>query len=198
MELLTPQIYTPKGFAKENILQGKKALDIGCGSRKLPGAVGVDIVKTADVDILHDLSVFPWPFRESEFDVVFANHFLEHTDDLLKTISEIHRITRPGAHIIIQVPYFRSVDAYTDPTHRHFFTSQSLDYFIDGTGCAEYRYVPIRFKKLAFWYGWPHRSKNPLRELIKKLAYRAPRFYDQYLSLLLPVPCLTFELEVIK
>ena len=40
--LWTPRIYTKTGFVKEDILDGKKALDIGCGDRKLPGAVGID------------------------------------------------------------------------------------------------------------------------------------------------------------
>lgn len=197
MNLLTPQIYTPDGFVKDDILGGKKALDVGCGSRKLPGAVGIDIVSTSKADIVHDLSVFPWPFKDDEFDIVFLNHSLEHMEDILKTMTELHRITKTGGRIIIQVPYFRTVDAFTDPTHRHFFTAGSLDYFVDGTGCSEYNYLPIRFKKLSFWYGWPHHSKNPFRELIKVIARHHPHFYDQYLSLLFPVSCVTWELEVV-
>ncbi|HEY4517747.1 MAG TPA: class I SAM-dependent methyltransferase [Candidatus Paceibacterota bacterium] len=198
MELFAPRIYTARGFVREHILGGAKALDVGCGSRKLPGAIGVDIVKTPQVDVLHDLALFPWPFETNTFDLIFLNHALEHMEELLKTMSEIHRIARPGARIVIQVPYFRSADAYTDPTHRHFFTSRSLDYFVEGTGCDEYRYVPIRFKKLGFWYGWPQRSRNSLRRALKGVMHRYPQWYDQYLSLLLPVDCLTWELEVIK
>jgi|SRR3989344_1948217 len=198
MNALAPQIYTPKGFVKENIFGLKKVLDVGCGGRKLPGAVGIDIVKSPGVDILHDLSKFPWPFKDNEFDVIFANHCLEHIDDMLQTMSEIHRIARPGAHIIVQVPYFRSTDAYADPTHRHFFTSRSMDYFIEGTGCAEYQYVSVRFKQIGFWYGWPQPSRNPLRQLVKAFMHYYPRFYDQYVSLILPTECLTWELEVVK
>ena len=198
MNLLTPQIYTSSGLTKKNILENKRVLDIGCGNRKLPGATGIDIVKSPQVDILHDLSQFPWPIQDNEFEVLFLSHALEHMEDLLKTMAEIHRISRAGARVIIQVPYFRSTDAYTDPTHRHFFTSQSLDYFIQGTECSEYNYVPVRFKRIGFWYGWPHPSRNLLRNLIKNLARRFPRFYDQYFSLFLPVECLTWELEVLK
>ena len=201
MDLLVPTIYTPDGLVKHNILEGKKALDVGCGSRKLPGAVGIDILKIPGVDIVHDLSIFPWPLPENEFDVIFMSHCLEHVDDLLKTLAEINRISRRGAHIIIQVPYFRSTDAFTDPTHRHFFTSHSLDYFCEGesitTDCGA-SYVPFRSRKLRAWYAWPGVSHNPLRQFLKAFMHRYPQFYDQYLSLLVPVASLTWELEVIK
>jgi SAM-dependent methyltransferase len=201
MDLLVPKIYTPDGLVKHNILEGKRALDVGCGSRKLPGAVGIDVLRMPEVDIVYDLSIFPWPLGENEFDVIFMSHCLEHMDDLLKTLSEIHRISRSGAHIIIQVPYFRSTDAYTDPTHRHFFTSHSLDYFCEGEKISDdcgASYVPFRFRKLGFWYGWPRGSRNPVRQFLKPFMHRYPQFYEQYLSLLIPVANITWELEVIK
>lgn len=201
MDLLAPKIFTPNGLVKTNILEGKRALDVGCGSRKLPGAVGIDILSVPGVDIVHDLSMFPWPLRDDEFDVIFVSHCLEHVDDLLKTLSEMNRISRTGAHIIIQVPYFRSTDAYTDPTHRHFFTSHSLDYFCQGehiTNDCGASYVPFRFRKLGFWYAWPGISRNPLRQALKPFMRRYSQFYDQYLSLLMPVGSVTWELEVIK
>jgi len=196
--LITPKIYTPHGFVKENIFPGKKVLDVGCGQRKLPGSVGIDIVEDSAADVIHDISQIPWPFEDNTFDVILIQHTLEHADDVLETLGEMHRIAKPGAHIIIQVPYFRSVDAFVDPTHAHFFTSHSLDYFFTDTKLSEYRYISFRFKKLGFWYGWPHHSKNPARELVKVLASKYPNFYDQYLSLLFPVKCLTWEIEVVK
>jgi SAM-dependent methyltransferase len=203
MDLLVPKIYTRNGLVKINILEGKRALDVGCGSRKLPGAVGIDILRMPEVDIVHNLSIFPWPLGENEFDVILMSHVLEHMDDLLRVLSEVHRISRSGAHIIIRVPYFRSTDAYTDPTHRHFFTSHSLDYFCEGeniTNDCGASYVPFRFRKLGFWYGGggARVSHNPLRRSLRTFMHRYPQFFDQYLSLLLPVAHVTWELEVIK
>ena len=42
--------------ANEN--KNHKLLDLGCGIRKRPGAVGVDIVPNPNVDIIHDLNKF--------------------------------------------------------------------------------------------------------------------------------------------
>ncbi|MQL52258.1 methyltransferase domain-containing protein [Desulfofundulus thermobenzoicus] len=73
-----------------------KILDLGCGPNKLPGAIGVDIRPGPVVDVVHDLNVYPWPFADNEFDLVYASHVLEHLDDVVRAVEEIHRITKPG------------------------------------------------------------------------------------------------------
>lgn len=196
--LFVPRIYALTGFARENILGGARALDIGCGGRKLPGAVGFDVLSLQGVDIVHDINHRPWPIKNNEFDLVFLNHALEHVEDIVGTMEEIHRILAPGGRVVVQVPYFRAADAYADPTHKHFFTSQTLDYFIEGTAPAGYEYTDIRFTKKGFWYGWPHSSNNPLKQMIKSFVHKHPRLYDQRLSVFFPVKCLTWELETIK
>ncbi|OGF71545.1 hypothetical protein A2W54_00825 [Candidatus Giovannonibacteria bacterium RIFCSPHIGHO2_02_43_13] len=198
-KFFAPKIFTASGgFVKENILGGIKAVDIGCGQRKLPGAVGMDILSDSAADVIHDAGVFPWPFHDNAFDLVFMNNVLEHVVDVPKTMGEAHRIAKPGARVVIQVPYFRAVDAFADPTHIHFYAFGTLDYFIEGAKWAGYKYVPFRYKKLGFWYGWPHKSKNPLKQLLKVFIHKHPDFYDQYLSLLFPTECVTWELEVLK
>ena len=196
--LWVPEIYTSLGFVKENIFSSMKVLDVGCGQRKLPGAIGMDIVKNSRADIVHDMNRSPWPFSDGELDLVFMNHALEHADDILQILGEAWRVTKSGGRLVIQVPHFRAVDAFVDPTHRHFFASYSMDYFLDGTKLSDYNYVDFKFKKLGFWYGWPHPSKNPVRQMIKTFIHHYPIFYDQYLSLLLPTECITWELEVVQ
>jgi predicted SAM-dependent methyltransferase len=44
------------------------------------------------------------PFKENEFDVVFANHVLEHIPDEHKAITEVFRILKNGGWAIMQVP----------------------------------------------------------------------------------------------
>lgn len=192
------KIYTRNGIVRDKTLLELKTLDIGCGQEKFPGSIGMDIVKNSQADIVHDASDIPWPFEENSFDMVIANHFVEHTDDILVFFNEAHRILKHSGRIIIQVPYFRKTDAFTDITHRHFFTSQSLDYIIKDAKPSTYNYTDCLYAKVGFWYGWPSKSKNPITGLFKRYITKYPKFYDQYLSLLLPMPCLTWELEVIK
>ncbi len=192
------KIYTRKGIARENPFPGKKVLHIGCGASKLPGAIGIDQLKLPGVDVVHNLDRSPWPFESNSFDIVFAHSVLEHLDSVVEVMNEIHRVGKPGARVILCVPYFRSVDSFDDPTHRHFFTARSMDYFIDDTRRADYAYTDHRFTKVAFWYGWPQPSKNLLATIIKTTAQRFPRFYDQYLSYLFPFKILVWELEIKK
>lgn len=197
-ELWAPRIYTPHGFVAADILEGARALDVGCGGRKLPGSVGMDILALPPVDVVHDLNVMPWPFPSEHFDLVFLNHVLEHVGDVVKVMEEIHRVLKPGGRAVIQVPYFRCVDAYNDPTHTHFFTAHTLNYFIKGSGLDRYQYSAKLFAGKGFWYGWPHRSRNPVRQALKNFMHRHSALYDQYLSLLVPTECLTWELEKIQ
>ena len=192
------KIFTPTGFTKQDILGGIRALDVGCGGRKLPGSTGMDILKLPGVDVVHSFNQVPWLFTDNSFDLVFLNHALEHVGDVVATMNEIHRVLKAGGRAVIQVPYFRCADAFNDPTHTHFFTHGTLDYFIKDSGVSKYRYTDRLFLKKGFWYGWPHRSRNPLRQAFKDFIHRHPAWYDQYLSLIIPTECLTWELEAVK
>lgn len=104
-------------------------LNLGCGERKVEGFIGVDKIKTKAVDKVWDLNVFPYPFSDNSVAEVFMDNVLEHLEDVILTMEEIYRISKPGAKIKINVPYFKSNSAFTDPTHKHFFTENSFKYF---------------------------------------------------------------------
>lgn len=198
-ETYAEQIYTKDGITKVALFaDGKKVLHIGPGKKSLPGAVTIDILALPGVQVVHNLDVFPWPFHDSEFDLIFAHNVFEHLSDQIAVMQEMWRILKPKGRIVITVPYFRSVDAFTDPTHKHFFTSRSLDYYLHSGGLAEYEYTNKKFIKKGFWYGWPQRSQNPLVNVFKRFITKHSRWYDSHLSLLFPMKIVIWELEVIK
>lgn len=45
------------------------------------------------------------PFEDRSFDLVIANHVLEHVADDNRALAEIHRVLRPGGGAILQTPY---------------------------------------------------------------------------------------------
>ena len=199
MEPIAKKIYTKNGFVKKNVFSDKKVLHIGCGNSKLPGAIGVDLLSLEQVDVVHNLDKIPWPFKDNSFEIVLAHSVVEHIDNIVDLFEEIWRISKPGARVVITVPYFRSIDSFTDITHKHFFTSFSLDYFIEANNSlANYSYTNRSFKKIGFWYGWPQKSNNFIVRTFKSWISRHPKFFDQYLSLLFPVKILIWELEVNK
>ena len=53
------------------------------------------------------------PFEQNTFDVVLCNHVLEHVQDDIKAIHEIHRVLKPGGFAILQVPFFNPIPAAT-------------------------------------------------------------------------------------
>lgn len=198
--MFAKKIYTKEGIVKNNIFtNGERVLHIGSGSAKLPGTETVDVLDLPGVDKVHDLDKFPWPYPDNSFDLVFGHNVFEHLEDQVATIEEIWRILKPDGHLLITVPYFRSIDAFNDPTHEHFFTSSSMNFYLKGDdSLSGYRYTDKQFSKIGFWFGWPHASSNFIKEMLKKYIHRNPIFYDKYLSLFFPTDIVIWELKVIK
>jgi hypothetical protein len=49
-------------------------LDLGCGTKKLEGYLGVDKVKLEGVDLVLDLdSTKPWPWKDGSVDAIECN-----------------------------------------------------------------------------------------------------------------------------
>jgi SAM-dependent methyltransferase len=56
------------------------------------------------------------PFDTKSFDIVIANHVLEHVADDLQALAEIRRVLRVGGHAILQTPYSRKLNhTWQDP-----------------------------------------------------------------------------------
>jgi ubiquinone/menaquinone biosynthesis C-methylase UbiE len=104
-------------------------LNLGCGNKNIEGFTGVDFVKTPAASLIHDLNIFPYPFPDNSVEEILMDNVLEHLDNTIKVMEEIYRICKKEAIIVIKVPYFKSNSAYTDPTHKHFFTETSFKYF---------------------------------------------------------------------
>ena len=98
--------------------------------RKYPSSVGIDIGKLEGVDIVADLNK-GIPLKDNSVDMLFSFHFLEHVNDFTRMVEEIHRVVKPNGIVKIRVSYFNCFDAFTDPTHKNFFTERAFDYFSD-------------------------------------------------------------------
>ncbi len=112
--------------------QERPVLHLGCGTRSCAGCLNVDCVALPGVDVVWDLNTYPWPFATGAWHEVVACHVLEHLDDLVQAVTELHRILAPGGRAEVRVPHMAGWGAWNNPTHRHFFTRRSFDYFKRG------------------------------------------------------------------
>lgn len=89
-------------------------LHLGCGDKKFPGYINIDIVPTEGSDVLMDvtdLSVIP----SDSISEIFMRHIFEHlyNDEQDKALREYYRVLKKGGNLTIEVPDFDVVvDAY--------------------------------------------------------------------------------------
>jgi SAM-dependent methyltransferase len=180
-----------------------RVLDIGCGTNKTPGAVGMDINPRTAADVIHDLDDVPYPFGDGEFDEVIGRHVIEHVRDPMSVMSELHRITRAGGIVKLVAPHWTNPDWATDLTHRNHLNSYSFRNLtneravFDFYTTARFRQRVVRVSVLNLWkvFGF---------EFLINLDNRFPRMrfirktWEHYLNAIVRGKELYFELEVIK
>jgi SAM-dependent methyltransferase len=174
-------------------LDQRRVLHLGAGQKYDPAAVNVDLVPETNPDVVHDLDHFPWPFADGRFHEVWAYDVLEHLDDLVAVMEEVHRVCGPGALVRITVPHFSCANAFTDITHRHHFGWSSFHYF---TGENEFAfYSRARFRRRTTQLVF---RRSLLNKVVWRLANRYPARYEERWAWLFPAWFLHFELEVVK
>ena len=103
-------------------------LDIGCGSHKRSGTVGIDRRALPGVNVVCDFEK-ALPFRDGSVVGAYSIHSIEHLHDLNSFMEELYRVCAPRAKIFIKTPYYASRKAFVDPTHVRFMTEESFEYF---------------------------------------------------------------------
>lgn len=183
-----------------------RRLNIGCGLDVRPGWVNIDMVDYGG-NQLCDLNRYPWPFPENHFDEVLASHILEHLANFNAVITEIWRVSRPGAILHVRVPFFLSTKYYSEPDHRVPFGIRSFDNYEDITG-----------KRLRFYERWKlgHRTNygSPARFVVEVKRFHFSNFavlrwldfflnlepviYERFFATWLTPEEVVFRLRVVK
>ena len=77
-----------------------------CFIKRFKSIESLDYV-TGDLDSPwadHHFDVHSIPFEDESFDIIMANHLMEHVDDDRAVLSEFYRVMKPGGWGILQVP----------------------------------------------------------------------------------------------
>lgn len=79
-------------------------LHLGCGSRRVPGWLNVDLERS-EHDL--DLASGTLPWRDGAFEAVVAEHVVEHLElreELVPLLREVRRVLRPGGEAWLSTP----------------------------------------------------------------------------------------------
>jgi predicted SAM-dependent methyltransferase len=170
-----------------------RVLNLGCGRHQLAGALNVDISSSVEPDLVVDLSRSPWPLPSDWFEVVHAYDVVEHVDDVVAFFEEVHRVSAPGGIVHVTVPHFSCANAFTDPTHRHYFGLQSFDYL---TGEHRHNhYTSVRFQKEAVEAIF---AKSLLNKLTWRVVKRFPEAWESRWAWIFPAWFISARLRVTK
>lgn len=179
----------------ERICQGREVVDLGCGQKKFPGALGLDYAGNAFADVHHDLDVYPYPLPASSCDVVLLRNVIEHVRNVVGLMEEVHRIGRPNAEVIITTPHFSSLYSYQDPTHLRHLALDSMDYFTEHTSHSNF-YTSCRFRIVG--KGLDFGKSFPFSLLARGLARLSMRKYEKHFAFVLPANSIWFHLQILK
>lgn len=177
-------------------------LNLGCGTKKKSGYIGVDSVRAPCVDVLANLEHLP--FKTNSIDSIYCRHVLEHVDNFNKVIEEMWRIISPwktwgeyigfdyhlfgGGIIEIIVPFWAHAVAHNDPDHKRRFGYFSFDNYTTRKNktCLPHNKAKFKIINKRYW------SYN---KFYATLANKYPKFYENYLAGILPVHEVHFTLR---
>lgn len=180
-----------------------RILDIGCGTNKVAGAIGMDFNPKTAADVIHDLDDLPYPFADNSFDEVIGRHVIEHVSNPLAVMCELHRITRAGGIVKLVAPHWTNPDFATDLTHRNHLNSYSFRNLTQDRAVFDF-YTDVRFRQrlvrvtiLNLWKIFGFEFFVNLDNRYPKLRFFR-KFWEQYLNAIVRGKEIYFELEVIK
>lgn len=85
-------------------------LHLGCGRRRLPGYIHIDLADQAGIDYRHDIRTLPM-FAADTVDGIYASHVLEYFDreEVTDILREWRRVLKPGGWLRLAVPDFEAL-----------------------------------------------------------------------------------------
>jgi SAM-dependent methyltransferase len=176
-----------------------RILDVGCGRDKYPGAIGIDINPATAADVLCDLDLSRLPFADDSFDEVRAVHVVEHVDDMMAVMEELHRVTRAGGRIFVVTPHYSDVASWTDPTHKRHLSTESFGYFWpDGKRQAGMWYTRARLRPLKLKLKLLQVWRLIGLEFLANESRGFRLFWERYLSFVIRGKVMEFTFEVVK
>lgn len=112
---MSEQVYQPRrnqsvaenDASEVDVVRGKELrLNIGCGPTKMPGFIGVDIIRTPAVSV--QTPAWDLPYSPSTIAEIYTSHMIEHLtpEQQDRALREWHRVLKVGGKLTIRCPNF--------------------------------------------------------------------------------------------
>jgi len=115
------------------MLERDLKLNLGSGTKRIPGFLNIDYSSECSPDIVMNLEEIPWRFDTDSVSHIIMNHVLEHIGQTSATflgiMKELYRVCRNDAVIDITVPHHAHDNFFSDPTHVRAVTKMTLELF---------------------------------------------------------------------
>jgi len=168
-------------------------LDFGCGHNKRRGSIGIDGDKNSSADVIHNLNLFPYPFKTQSVKEIYITDTFFLLDNPILVMAEFNRILRKSGKLVITNPYFRSNFAFIDPFTKTFYTVHSFDFY-DPTkeSYRNYKYTSLNFTITSIKFNVNLKNSILVRPIVF-FANKNPYFYEK-ISHLFPLARITYYL----
>jgi SAM-dependent methyltransferase len=156
-------------------------LNIGSGEFLKDGFVNVDYYSVSKPDVVHDLTKFPYPFKNDYFDWVESDHCFEHLPNPFAVMKEVHRISKNGAKVIIRVPHFSR--GFTHAEHKAGF-DVTFPYYFNKNFKGGYQGFEFECTKMKLrWFAQPYLKKTVLSNFSFTIALYLGKILDFFANL---------------
>ena len=177
-------------------------LNLGCGKQMMKGKnwINLDYHNVHRADVIHNLEVFPYPFKNNTFNEIHCSHVLEHLNNLVRVMEELHRICKNKAIIKIITPHATSFSSLSPLTHKRSFSSITFDNFEEGEWeIYSDKIFKINKKELHWFRIRDYFVMRTINKLIEKIININIIFSERFLWVLLGgFDEIYYELEVVK
>jgi ubiquinone/menaquinone biosynthesis C-methylase UbiE len=182
-----PESLIKKIIALGKISQGKKVLDLGCGTGNIAwqlqkaiktDVIGVDasfamlkVAKGKSVEVIcADIDNAPLPFRDSSFDTVLVVYVIHQIKNLKFLLSECYRVLRYGVLILLTSSHKQIENQH--PVIKDFFPSfididkdrfpdiQQIDYLLNSLGLKDIKHEDMIVENVPIDHEYLQKVKN--------------------------------------
>jgi ubiquinone/menaquinone biosynthesis C-methylase UbiE len=182
-----PESLLKKIIARGRISQGKKVLDLGCGTgniaSQLQTAIKADVVgvdasfamlkvardKSLEV-ICADIDNQQLPFRDGSFDTIIIAYVIHQIKNLTFLLSECYRVLRDGVLVLLtsshkqienQHPVIKDFfPSYIDIDKGRFPDIHHIDYLFDSLGLKDIQHEEIALENIPIDHEYLQKVKN--------------------------------------